>query len=87
MKQDDRQFITIPQLAALMGYSRIAVYKQVKKGHIRAMRVGRIHLISKNEVERLLGTHVGKDRIAAIDKAVDRTIKEYGEVLRLLGDA
>ncbi len=53
----DRQFLSIPEAAALMGVSRIAVFKKVKKGQLSAIRIGRnwaipAHFISKPETAR-----------------------------------
>lgn len=38
---ESRQFFSIPEAAAIMGLSRIAVFKKVKKGRLAAIRVGR----------------------------------------------
>ena len=47
-KQSD--FYTIPQLAKKMGISRIAVYKKVKAGKIKAFKIGRIYAVSSEEM-------------------------------------
>lgn len=86
------EFISIPKLAKLMGVSRTAVYKRVKKGEIKAIRIGRIYAIPKETVKELFGgakvkgKALTEERKKIIDRAVAKTIKEYGEVLRLLGD-
>lgn len=54
----DRQFLSIPEAAALMGVSRIAVFKKVKKGQLSAIRIGRnwaipAHFILKPEAARI----------------------------------
>lgn len=36
-----REFYSIPEAAALLGISRIAVFKRVKKGQLEATRFGR----------------------------------------------
>ena len=38
---ENREFLSIPEAAALMGISRIAVFKKVKKGQLAAIRIGR----------------------------------------------
>ena len=38
---EDKKFYSIPEFAGLLGISRIAVFKQVKKGRIEAIRIGR----------------------------------------------
>jgi excisionase family DNA binding protein len=36
-----REYYSLPEAAALLGISRIAVFKKVKKGQLPALRVGR----------------------------------------------
>jgi len=79
------EYVTIPQLAKILGLSRVAVYKRVKKGQIKAIRIGRNYAIPKQYVVNILGKALdGEDR-RLIDDAVKKTVKEYGEVLKLLG--
>ena len=78
-------YITIPELARLLGVSRITIYKRVKKGQIPATRVGKIYVITDLTIRNILGKRVtpkGKQRIAA---AVHKVVREYGEVLKRLG--
>ncbi|HCO93803.1 MAG TPA: hypothetical protein DIU00_07630 [Phycisphaerales bacterium] len=83
MKKD--QYITIPQLAKIMGLSRIAVYKKVKKGQIKAVRIGRTFAIDQKYVLRILGKDLGREDKKQIDDAVKKTVREYGQTLKLLG--
>ena len=79
------EYITIPQLAKLLGISRIAVYKRVKNGQIEATRIGKNYLIPKKYINALLGKSLTVEDKKRIDAAVIKTVKEYGEVLKLLG--
>ena len=79
------KFITIPKLAELLGISRIAVYKRVKKGEIPATKVGRIYVITDRTVNKILGKKLTEKGKRRIDEAVRRTVREYGEVLKKLG--
>lgn len=78
-------YITIPKLAELLGVSRIAVYRRVKKGQIPAGRIGRTYVITDQTVAGILGRKVTKKGKKNIDAAVHRTVREYGEVLKRLG--
>ena len=78
-------YITIPELAKLLRVSRIAIYNRVKKGHIPAIKIGRTYVITDRTVETILGRKVTPEGKKRIDAAVDRTVREYGEVLKLLG--
>lgn len=79
------EYITIPQLAKILGLSRVAVYKKVKKGQIKAVRIGRNYAIARKYVTNILGKAVGEEDKRQIDRAVKKAVKEYGEVLRMLG--
>jgi len=79
------KYITIPELAKLLGVSRIAIYNRVKKGQIPATKVGRTYVITDQTVADILSRKVTAERKKRIDAAVDRTVREYGEVLKLLG--
>ncbi|MCJ7547701.1 MAG: helix-turn-helix domain-containing protein [Deltaproteobacteria bacterium] len=78
------KYITIPELAKLLGVSRIAIYKRVKKGQIPAEKIGKTYVITDRTIADILGkelTSRGKERI---DAAVRRTVREYGDVLKQL---
>ena len=83
MKKDE--FITIPQLAKILGLSRIAVYKKVKKGQIKAVRIGRNYAIPQKQIAAILGGVLRDEDKREIEDAVRKTVREYGETLRLLG--
>jgi len=76
--------ITIPGLAELLGVSRIAIYKRVKKGQIPAKKIGRTYVITDRTVANILGKKVTGKGKKRIDAAVRRTVREYGEVLKQL---
>jgi excisionase family DNA binding protein len=80
------KYITIPQLAKLLGLSRIEVYRRVRKGQIKAEKVGRMYVIENKELSHILGKKLTAKDKGQIEKAVKKAVKEYGEVLRKLGD-
>ncbi|HOE13938.1 MAG TPA: helix-turn-helix domain-containing protein [Candidatus Saccharicenans sp.] len=82
---EKNEFMTIPQLARLLGLSRIAVYNKVKSGEIKAVRIGRTYAINTKDIADILGKTLTKKSKEEIDQAIKKTIDEYGEVLRLLG--
>ena len=47
MKIQNEEYVTIPQLAEILGVSRITIYNRVKNGEIKAIRIGRIYAIPK----------------------------------------
>ena len=82
----DTGYLTIPQVARILGISRIAVYKKVKKGDIQAIRVGRNYAIPEGTLAAVLGKTLREADKKEIDRAVRKTVREYGEVLKLLGN-
>ena len=82
---EENKYISISQFAKLLGVSRIAVYKKIKKGQIKAIRIGKSFAIPKKYFTDIMGKTVSEKNKKMIDKAVEKTFKEYGEVLRLLG--
>ena len=80
----EQKFITIPQLAKLLGLSRIEVYRKVRKGQIPAIRIGRNYAISDRDVAHILGKEMSNKDKSQISAAVKKVVKEYGEVLKRL---
>jgi excisionase family DNA binding protein len=81
----NEKYITIPELAKLLGVSRIAIYNRVKKGQIPATRIGRTYVITDQTIANILGKEVTRTGKQRIDAAVRKTVQEYGEVLKQLG--
>ena len=79
------EYLTIPQLANILGISRISVYKRVKNGQIKAVRIGRNYAIAQKQIAGILGKTLREKDKKEIDRAVKKTVKEYGRVLKLLG--
>jgi len=79
------EYITIPQLAKILGISRIAVYRKVKKGQIKAVRIGRVFAIPQKQIAAILGKTLRREDKKEIDQAVAKAVKEYGHTLKLLG--
>ncbi|MEK7376493.1 MAG: helix-turn-helix domain-containing protein [Candidatus Margulisiibacteriota bacterium] len=81
-----KEYYSIPEYAKLIGVSRIAVYNKVKKGLIKAAKIGRNYAIPKEYVLNILGKALSEKDKKEIDEAVEKTVKEYGETLKLLGN-
>ena len=79
------EYLTIPQLAKILGISRIAVYRKVKKGQIKAVKIGRTFAIPQKQIAAILGKSLRQEDKKEIDHALKKTVKEYGQTLKLLG--
>ena len=64
------QYITIPQLAKMLGVSRVTVYRKVKSGKIPATKIGHTYVISDEEMDKILGNQLSEDAKKQIDDAV-----------------
>ena len=81
----NKEFITIAELAKLSGISRIAVFNKVKKGQIKAIKIGRAYAIPREYLPSISGQSLSQEQKHQIDKAVSKAVQEYGETLKLLG--
>jgi len=89
MKTDHRnadEFITTSQLAVLLGISRIAVYKRIKKGEIKASKIGNMYVIPKSYISEIFGRTVSARKKDMINKAIHKAVNEYGDVFIKLGN-
>lgn len=81
----NKSLLTVAQVAELLGISRIAVFKRIQKGELPAQKYGRFYLIDKKNLPNIFSTNLSQKQKDEIDRDVARTVKEYGETLRLLG--
>lgn len=80
-----QETLTTAEVARLLGVSRVAVFKNIKSGAIKAQKVGRNYVIRKADLPIEVGGELTNQKKRVIDEAVERTVREYGEALRLLG--
>ena len=80
-----QEFLTTSELAAIIGVSRVTIYKRIKKGDIEAIRIGRNYVIPKHYVSEVYKRRITATRKKLIEKAVRKVVKEYGDVLNKLG--
>ena len=81
----DKKFLSTSELARILGISRIAVFRKIQKGQIKAVKAGRNYIIDQHDVGNILGTALTTEDKQTVDTAVKKTVSEYGETLRLLG--
>lgn len=86
-KLEDKAYFTTSEVAKLLKVSRITVFNHVKKGLIKANKVGKTYLISHNEVSRLVDSgQLTTERKEEIGREVGYIIEKYGEALKKLGE-
>ncbi len=82
----NKKYYSLNEIAQALGISRIAVYKKVRLGQIKAIKIGRAYAVSQDQVSSILGNALSPDQREMIDKGVQKTIADYGETLRMLGN-
>lgn len=80
-----KELISTIAVAKILGISRIAVFKKIKSGEIKAIKVGRNFVIDTTDLPDILNKTLGENKKREIEQAVKRTVREYGETLKLLG--
>lgn len=78
------RLISTNEAAKILGISRIAVFKKIQAGRIKAEKVGRNFVIDK---VILIGSLEKPDenRKKEISKVVNDVMKDYGDVIKKLG--
>ena len=55
LRLTEHHFLTSSQAAKMLGISRIAVYKKIKKGKIKAIRIGKNFAIPEQYIKEIRG--------------------------------
>ena len=84
---ENKEFISTTGLAKVLGVSRIAVYKQIKSGKIKAEKRGRNFVIRRNDFAPARERAITPDEKAEIVAAVKKTVAGYGDTLRFLSQS
>ncbi len=80
------KYFTVSQLADILGISRVAVHKKIKKGEIKAEKIGNMYVIPKSYVSEIFSHALSPHWKRIIKQAVHKAVKEYGDVLIKLGN-
>lgn len=83
-------YMSVPELAKMLGISRVAVFNRIKKGYIKAHKVGRNYVILKEDISEFNNDNnklkiLTQEKKEEIKRGVEKVVKEYGETLKLLG--
>lgn len=80
----DGRFISTTEAARIMGISRIAVFKKIKKGEIQAEKVGRAYIVDRESLPSIYREPTPAEKKKVIE-AVRKVVKEYSKALQRLG--
>lgn len=81
----NKEYLTITELAELLHISRVAVYKRIKKGEIKAKLIGKVYFIPREYCEEFAYKKISAKLKKEVVKGVKRVMLEYGDVLKKLG--
>jgi len=84
MGYKEKNLLSVAETAKLMGISRMHVIRKIQRGEIKAVRVGRAWAIDPDQLGGIFRRISSRER-AQVEKAVDKVLREYGEVIRKLG--
>jgi excisionase family DNA binding protein len=84
MSYKDKDLISVAEAAKLLGISRMQVVRKIQKGEIKARRVGRAYAIDRDQLGGIFRRISEKER-KQVDKAVEKVLSKYGDVIRKLG--
>lgn len=82
MQQD---YVSTIEAAKITGLNRTQVFRLVKSGTLPAKRVGRNYIIRKKDLGILTSEITPKEK-KSTERSVDKVFKEYGDVLKKLGE-
>jgi excisionase family DNA binding protein len=82
---DKKELLSTAEVAKILGISRIAVFKKIKSGEIKAERIGRSFVVHRDDILEIAGRILGDEKKKAIENSIDKTLADYGEAIRLLG--
>ena len=65
---DSKKFYTTTELAEILGISRVAVFKRIKNGSIKAQKIGRNFVIYKKDIGKIIKLYIKKTNGNTIKK-------------------
>ncbi|MGI5827189.1 MAG: helix-turn-helix domain-containing protein [Patescibacteria group bacterium] len=85
INNQNQNFLTVKQLADILGISRIAVFNKIKKEQLMATKAGKTYLIPKDQLTGIIDNNLSEEEKVKIKKGVSKVIRDYGETLKMLG--
>ena len=84
-----KKYISTAEAAKLLGISRIAVYKRIKTGRLKAEKFGRNFVVDINKLgndnDIVIETKPSEKK-EQIDRTMEKVWSQYSEALKKLGD-
>lgn len=80
-----KRILSTTEVSKILGMSRQSVLKKIVSGEIKAKKIGKNYVISREDLPVEAGGELTASKKELIDRAVRKTVREYGQTLRLLG--
>lgn len=80
----EKKYISTTEAAEIMGISRVAVFKQIHAGKIKARKVGRNYIIDRNDIGGIY-KEITPQEVRLVENGLQKAIREYRETLERLG--
>jgi excisionase family DNA binding protein len=80
----NKEYISTSEAATLLGVSRVSVFNRIKKGQIKAEKIGRNYIIEKNSLGGIF-KNISLSEEKDVKRAMDRVLTEFAPALRKLG--
>jgi len=80
-----KKYYSTIEAAKILRLSRIGIFNRIKRGKLKAERVGRNYIINHEEILEALGKSIGKEKKENIERAVDKALVQYEKTFKLLG--
>lgn len=77
-------FLSVSQVSKILGLSRTHILRLIQKGEIPAEKVGRSYIVPEEGLPGIYRPLSDKEQ-RQVHEAVDKTFREYGDVIRKLG--
>ena len=78
------KYLTIPQLAEILGLSRQRVHQLVRDGKIPAEKVGNTYIIIEQEILDILNKDITDNDKAFNRKIIEKATEQYKETFKRL---
>jgi len=79
-----KEYLTTTQAAKILGISRMQILRRIKKGEIKADKIGRNFVILEKDLSPIYKP-LSKEEEQKISSGVEKIVSEYGDALKKLG--
>ncbi len=82
---NEKEFFSTTEVAKILGISRTAILKKITSGQLKAQKIGHNYVVRIDDLPIKHGGKLTEEKKEIIDAAISKTVKDYGEALKLLG--